>query len=225
MPLIISGAVGDQAFADGSSPAAGLRQGKSGDLIVSELHGRMYEANLRGRLFHLVGSSNVALTSLNAIATGLTATATPIVGLWNPPTSLVNLVPYKAIATLTTVANTAVAPGGLMWCASSGQGGITTGTLGINGKTLVSGGTGKGFSMTQAMTGLVGSLVANRASSIGVINAAGAATAVTLTVAPQEELLEGTFIIPPGGFLGLFNQVSTTTLSYSTGLIWEEVPL
>jgi hypothetical protein len=155
----------------------------------------------------------------------LTATATPVVGLWNPPTSLVNLVPYKAIANLTTVANTAVAPGGFMWCAATGVNAISTGTLGINGKTLTSGGTGKGFSMTQPMTGLVGSLTANRASSIGCINAAGAATAVTLTPAETEELLEGTFIIPPGGFLGLFNQVSTTTCSYSTGLMWEEVPI
>jgi hypothetical protein len=215
------GASGKQV---GQVPVASA--GEFGDVLVSELQPRFYEWNYRGLLYHLAGSSNTALVAANAIATGVTATAQPVVGLWNPPTSGVNLIPLKLKLSLTTVANTAVSPGGFMWLVSSGQNAISTGALGVNGKSLVqSGGQGKGFSITTALTGLVGSLTTVQASSVQTINAAGPATAIHQPVFPSEEYIEGKFIIPPGGVLALMNQVSTTTVNYSTGLIWLEIPV
>jgi len=109
---------GPQANSDGN--IGPIRLGKNGDLISSNLHGRFYEQTYRGNVYSL-GISNTAATSLNAIATGLTATATPYVGVYNPPTSTVNLVILKAMIVPTTIANSAVSPGGFMWCGAAGQ--------------------------------------------------------------------------------------------------------
>jgi len=52
--------VGPQILADGN--IARLRQSKGGELIVSELHGKFFEQNYRGNLFHAtVGTAGVAL--------------------------------------------------------------------------------------------------------------------------------------------------------------------
>lgn len=223
MEIEILGQVGPQTLSDGSNGT--FRQGKSAELVFQQLHGRLYEQCYRGNLYTF-GVSNTALVAANAIATGVTATAQPVLALWNPLSSTVNLVVWKALLSLTTVANSAVAPGGFMWLAANSQSAISTGSTPFNCKTfLQTGSQAKVFSISTALTGLVGSLANLRGCSIPVSNAAGAATAVTLTVGPQEELVDGSLIVPPGGVLALMNQVSTTTVSYTTGIVWEEVPV
>lgn len=219
---LTEGLVGPQNNSDGTINI--VRSGKQGELIASQLHGRFYEQNYRGNVYGL-GISNTAATSLNAIATGLTATATPLVGAYNPPTSGVNLVILKAIVVTSTVANTAVSPGGFMWCASTGQT-VSTALVPYNQKSFAkSGAQGQAFTMTTVMTGLSGSLNVIRASSISPFNAAGASTAVTLLGGASVEEPEGLLIVPPGGVLGLFGQVSSTTYSASVAILWEEVPV
>lgn len=214
--------VGPQNNTDGS--IAIPRLGKQGEQAMSQLHGRFYEQNYRGNVFGL-GISNTAATSLNAIATGLTATATPLVGTYNPPTSTVNLVILKAIVVTSTIANSAVSPGGFMWCGAVGQT-ISTGLVPYNQKTLTKvGAQGQAFTMTTVMTGLSGSLSVLRASSISPFNAAGNATAVALLGGASMEEPEGLLIVPPGGVVGLMAQVSSTTYSASVAILWEEVPV
>ncbi len=220
--LISQGLTGVQNQNDGSFVTQ--RMGKQGEEMVSQLHGRFYEQNYRGNVYGL-GISNTALTSLNAIATGLTATATPVVGCYNPIGSGVNLVILKAFVVQTTIANTAVSPGGFMWCGATGQT-VSTGLTPFNFKSLSKNGAqGQAFTMTTVMTGLAGSVVAMRGSPIGCINAAGPGTAISQLGAPTSEEPEGLLICPPGGVLGLFNQVSTTTVSLTVGIVWEEVPV
>lgn len=213
---------GPQVVREGSTVTA--RGGNSAEAIVQDAHARYHEPNYRGGIFTF-GITNTALATANAIATGVTSTAQPVIGLWNPSTSLVNLVVIKAIAVTTSVANTAVAPGGFMWMVSTGQSAITTGSTPFSCKTLAqSGSSAKAFAMSTALTGLSGSLVACRPSSIGSINAAGQATAIPDGVSGGcEELLDGMFIVPPGGVLALMNQLSTTTVSVNAGIIWEEI--
>lgn len=214
--------VGPQNNSDGTLNV--IRSGKQGEQMISQLHGRFYEQNYRGNVYGL-GISNTAATSLNAIATGLSATATPLVGAYNPPTSGVNLVLLKAIVVTSTIANTAVSPGGFMWCGATGQT-VSTALVPYNQKTLAkSGAQGQAFTMTTVMTGLSGNLSVIRASSISPFNAAGASTAVTLLGGASIEELEGLLIVPPGGVVGLFGQVSSTTYSASVGILWEEVPV
>jgi hypothetical protein len=207
---------------DGSiNPARNDRQG---GLVIANGHALMHEANFRGTLF-TYGLKNTALVTANATATGVTATAQPVIGIWNPPTSGINAVIYKVMINHTTVANSAVACNGFEWLVSTNQGAITTGSTPFNCKSLAQAGSSvKAFSVSTALTGLSGSLVSMRGVAVSTTNAAGASTAVTLTVSPIEEYLDGSLICPPGGVLVVMNTTSTTSISVNTSIVWEEVP-
>lgn len=221
--MLLQGQTGPQVTQDGTLP--NVRLGKSGEQITQDLHGRFYEQTYRGNCYTF-GLSNTALVNANAIATGLTSTAQPIIGIYNPSTSLVNLVILQATLVTSTIANTAVAPGGFMWVYSAGNPGISTGSTPINCKTLTaSGSSGKAFAVSTALTGLTNNLAVFRACSIPSINAAGPATAITQPTSQGCENIDGAIIVPPGGFVGIMNQVATTTISVSVGILWEEVLL
>lgn len=219
----LNGQIGPITAQDNTS--APLRMGRAGDLIASELNGRFYEQCFRGNLFNF-GLSNTALAAANAIATGVGATAQPVLGLFNPTTSLVNLVILQASVVITTIANTAVAPGGFMWLASVGNTAVSTGSTPINTKTLAAAGSAaKVFAVSTALTGLTNSLAVIRGSSIAPFNAAGAATAVSIPQGASVDNVDGSIIVPPGGVVALMNQLSTTTCSVSVGLLWEEIAI
>lgn len=208
----------------GQGTASPFRADTTGAQCVTDAHLRLLEANMRGNLYTF-GLTDTALVAANAVATGVTSTAQPIVGLWNPPTSLVNLVLYKVHAFSSTIAGTAVSPAGFVWLVSTGQSAITAGSTPFNCKTLAqSGSFAKAFALSTALTGLSGSLVSMRGCPIASINAAGPATAITQPIAPIEEILDGCIIVPPGGVLALMNKTSTTTVSLNVGITWEEVP-
>lgn len=217
--------IGVQAASDAT--VVTQRGGKGAEGIVGQLHGRFYEQCYRGNCYTF-GISNTALVAANAIATGLTATAQMIIGLYNPSTSQNNLVVLQAMILTTTVANTAVSPGGFMWVYSSGNPGVSTGSTPINCKSLVAAGSsGKAFAVSTATTGLTNNLAALRASSIQTLNNGTTApgTSVHQPVGNSVDNIDGGFIVPPGGVLGLMGQVSTTTISVSSGIFWEEVPV
>lgn len=225
--MYMEGRTGEQN--NGGSQGVTARFGQQGDLISSGLHGQFYEQCYRGNLWTF-GVSSTALSSTNAIATGVTATATPVIGVWNPATSGMNLVILMALVNTTVVANTAVAPGGFMWVYSAGNSAITTGSTPINLKTLAATGpngqsVAKAFAVSTALTGMANSLAVLRASMINSINAAGPATAIHQPTNNPCELVNGAIIVPPGAVVGIMNQLSTSTVSVNAGLVWEEVPV
>jgi hypothetical protein len=223
MALQISGNQGVTGKVTGQGQVISL--GEFGDELVTELMPRYYENTYRGNTYTF-GISNTALVAANAIATGVTATAQPIIGVWNPLTSLVNLVILKLFLNITTIANTAVSPAGFMFLTNTGQSAISTGSTPINCKTLVAAGSSaKAFAISTALTGMVGSLVVLHPTGINTIQAAGPATA-----APQPsnfglEEIDGSIIIPPGGVLAIMGQASTTTISVNSGMKWAELPV
>ena len=220
--MLIQGVVGApaQSMQPGSNPS--LRQGNLGDLVVTELHGKWYEQCYRGNLF----SVGMTATALSANSFTLTAATTPIIGVWNPPTSNVNLVIAKAKCTIAIAGNSAVAPGAFVWATSIGNGAISQGLIPINRKTLAAAGSqAKGFNLTTALTGLTNNLVIQSASSFGTLVAAQGATATPFMSGESVEEFDGSIIIPPGGVLALLNTISSQTVSVSSELLWEEVPL
>ncbi|MDE3076382.1 MAG: hypothetical protein KGJ86_13250 [Chloroflexota bacterium] len=67
MPLPLTGLVGPAVAADGATPP--LRQGKTGEVVVTELHGKYYEQAARGQLFHAtVDTAGVALAAAGTTA-------------------------------------------------------------------------------------------------------------------------------------------------------------
>lgn len=226
--MLIQGQVGAVNNQDGAQVNA--RQGRTGELMVSELHGRFYEQAYRGGFFSF-GVTLTALTSTTATATGVTATATPILGLWNPLNSTVNLVMSQASLTVTPNNLTSgAAPGAFVWTVQSGQSAITTGSTSIyNRKTLTTTGSqAKAFGVSTALTGLVGSLSvlegADFASPSGLTYTTLGSTALFPGYMNVQNF-DGSLIVPPGGVLALMNTVSSTVFSVAGRLLWEEVPV
>ena len=150
--MLIQGQVGPsgpQSTQPGTTPA--VRLGQLNDVIVSELHGRFYEQAYRGAFFSF-GMTLTALVSANATATGVTATAQPVLGLWNPLNSTVNCVMTQA--QLNCVANnltSGAGPGAFVWLVQYAQGAITTGSTPFNRKTLTQvGSQAKAFEIGRA---------------------------------------------------------------------------
>jgi hypothetical protein len=228
MPTQISGQVGPQLIATGVGTQP-IRQGNLGETIVSELHGRFFEQNLRLALF----SGGMGLTSISNVTftTGtLGATCTPIAGVWNPLTSQVNLVILQAMLGITVTALQATGAAPFAWAGSFSNAALTLGGTPINRRTLQAGPSATKNMAGVALTGLTNNLVVFGASSLGggsYSNAAFLATAV----GPQAqqvsfvENLDGQYIVPPGGVLALLATTTPVAHSAASMLLWEEVPV
>lgn len=223
----VIGQVGPGIYGDGVTPP--MRQGKTGEQIVQELHGRFYEQNYRGALF----SCGMGFTSIsNATFTvgGIGATTTPIVGVWNPATSLVNLVILQATLGVGVTALQATGAGPFVWCMSTGNAALTLGAAPLNRKTLVLAGSSAKDMTALALTGITNPLVQRFASGLGggsnvqaafLQTQAGAVTPMVTSVEP----IDGAIIVPPGGVLALLSAATGVAHSASSGLLYEEVVL
>jgi len=219
----IQGTVGPQSTQSlGAGVMGNARLGQMNDLIVSELHGKWYESTYRGNMYS-VGMTSTAL-SANTIT--LTATTTPIIGVWNPSTSNVNLVMAKAKCLITSASSNAIAPGAFVWGTSNSNGAISTGLTPLNRKTLFQAGSqAKGFNITTALTGITNNLVIQFAAGFGTLVVGQTLIATPTFSGDAIEEFDGGLIVPPGGVLALLNTTSTTTVSVASMLLWEEVPI
>lgn len=225
MPIEFVGQVGPQVVLDGTNPV--LRMGKAGEAIVQELHGRFYEAAYRNGLY----SIGCQLTPLSAATILLTSSAQPIVGVWNPTTSPVNLAILQAMLIDEINNVTSVAPGAFVWAASNGNAALTAGLTPFNRKTLASAGSqAKAFALSTAslLAGLTNNLVvfepAEFNTASGLLTTTVAAATPTPSVSGVQNF-DGSLIVPPGGVLALLNTVSSVTHSVAARLLWEEVPV
>lgn len=90
MPLPVAGQIGPSAVWAGDGSNVEFRQGKTGDLIVSELQGRYFEAAYRGQMF-LTSIAAAGGTAYVGAAGG-----TPLLAIWNPAGSGKNLILIRA---------------------------------------------------------------------------------------------------------------------------------
>ena len=226
--MIIQGTVaaGAASFSQTPGTVASARLGNLGDLIVSECHGRFYEQNYRGNLF----TGGMTLTALSANTITLTATTTPILGLWNNTSNTVNLVVLQA--SLQIVPNnltSGAAPGALVWATSIGNGAISTGNSPLNAKTLsTTGSQAKFFTPSVALTGLTNNLVIQVGADIPSPSGLTYTTLGSTTIMPPVggvQNFDGGLVVPPGGVLALLNTTSSTTFSVYGRILWEEVAL
>jgi hypothetical protein len=127
---------------------------------------------------------------------------------------------------------TPVGAGGFVWASSIGNAAVSTGASPFNRKTLaLAGSQAKAFNGGVALTGLTNSLVIFEGADFtnptgqtyGTITAP--TTGTTLTSFGGVENFDGNLIVPPGGVLALLNTTSTTSMSVTSRLMWEEVPI
>jgi len=223
--MIIQGQVGppNQLTSIGPGTTPNLRLGQMADQVVSQLQGRFYENAYRGNLY---SGAMIAPTVLSANTITLVAATTPLIGLWNPLTSPVNLVVLQASLQITSAPNSAGITGAFVWAYSGGNGAISTGLVPWNRKNIAQAGSyAKYLTIAQPLTGLTNNVVIFDLADFGPLAAPQPATAVAYAPAPQVQNFDGSLIVPPGGVLVLLNTTSNTTVIVATRILWTEVPL
>jgi hypothetical protein len=223
--MLIQGATGPINLQDGVNPP--IRQGRQGDVQVSEVHGRFYEQCYRGNVYF---GGHTSLVALSANTITLTATTTPILGVYNPSSSTVNLVLLQAM--LNVVSNnltSGAGPGVFVWATSVSNGAISTGSTPFNSRTLVaSGSQGRFFAGATALTGITNNLAIVAGSMLPSPSGLTYTTLASTSLLPSYngvENFDGSIIVPPGGVLALLNTTSSTVFSAAGRLTWEEVPV
>jgi hypothetical protein len=200
--MIIAGQVGPQVVADGAQVPP--RLDRSGAEIVQELHGRYYEQTYRGNMFSAPNSP------AQAYSVGLSTTYTGLL-IYNPVGSKVNLVPNKVKLAL-SVAPVAIASIGLLagFSATGGVTAVTTSAVVTNNVIGSPKGTGLAYSSCTIVT------------PVWLFQLYDGFTAGAFPNPTQPVDLEGLFIIPPGGFIGIGALTAVTGFG---SIAWEEVPL
>jgi hypothetical protein len=211
--MLIQGQIGPivQTSSIGQGTPSPLRQGNMGDAIMSELHGRYYEAVYRRAIFSACSAAAVA-----TVAVGTTASYTGFY-LANPIGNPWNLVLLKASYALSVAAPTAgflalecgynsgsnVTVGGAITASSNffGVGAAGTGLAGAGSATLPTAPIARHF----------------------LSNVSTQATTLFGGMGPNVVDLEGSIILPPGAFAA-FATFATNTAAWWFGLTWEEVP-
>lgn len=204
MPLLISGQVGPQVISDGVGTQP-LRQEKTGALVVQELHGRYFETSYRKAGFY------VATQALVTTSVGLTATHTGL-ALSNPVGSGILLAINKISMGQTTI-NTAVNQFGL--------------AVGYNGATNVTHTTPVTPRSTYFGVGAAPVALADVSSTLPTAPFYYMFLAITPGATTNPNIgqtdLEGSLIIPPGGYLVTATQAASTA-GFWASFQWEEVP-
>lgn len=202
------GQVGPAAQSDGNQAA--LRLGKSGEQVMTELHGRYYEQAVRGKVFMAQ-----AIVTAPVIYTTAAGTGGPLI--WNPPTSGVNAAILAVTCGITVVTTVAAA-------------------LGLTGNTGQSSAPGT----TTAIDGRSNMYIGAAASActpyrIGTPTNAGAFlmpfaslhTGALTTETGIMGLIDigGMLIVPPGAWASIAASATASTTVGTFGMVWEEVPI
>lgn len=205
--MLIQSLVGVQNLSDGATPP-GIRGGKQGDLIVSELHGRYYESTYRNNGFS-VASQAVATTTV-----GLATTYTGL-ALVNPLKSNKNLVLNKCTVMQSIIQATQPEA----YAIAFGFNGATDVTLTTPATTqsniIGSGAVSQAKAATSATlptAPLYGAFVTNTPSAT--TNAAGAVLD-----------FEGSIILPPGAYAAWVTPGQASVAGLWFSFSWEEVTL
>ena len=220
--MILQGQVGpipNPALQDGLQP--NILLGRSGEVIVAELHGKYYTQTSRGNVF--IGSTATAGVTLPVVSNTVQT-----FGLWNPLGSGKNAVLIKSQ---------------IGWVSGPGAPGNFVYGFQLNvGSQIGTGAAITGYTTTAPVNGLLGSGLAT------VMKFGAVAAAFTLTTAPTLlrtmgvsqltttaatttapwwmafEDFDGTLIIPPGVIFTIAGNVAPTTVA-DVALTWAEVPV
>ena len=203
-----------------SSISAGIqspgRAGNMGDSIVSELHGRYYEATYRRSM--MAGAMQALIAT--ATVAGLTVSTTGVPVLYNPIGNTNNLVLTKVGIAF------ALAP------AAPVVYGIATGfnaATNLSG-TLTSVTPKNRFMNGAAPTGLMYASAAITLPTLPTLDVVlGAVDTGAITTSPSGAGglfdLEGSIILPPGGYALIYTSAVMVASSLLASFAWEEVPI
>jgi hypothetical protein len=216
--MIIQGQVG--ALSTSSSLPSGqqaiTRLGNMGDMIMSELHGRYYEATYRKSMF--TGATQAAIAT--ATSAGLTTSVTGLPVLYNPIGNTYNVVLTKVGYSFLIAQPTAASIIGI--------------ATGYNATTAVSGTLTSVSPKNRFLNGPAPTAAMYFSASITlpttptldvVLGYVGTGAITVNTNVPSLFDLEGSIILPPGGFAQLYTSAASAASSLLCSFQWEEVPV
>lgn len=196
--------VGPEVLADGAS--APVRGMKDGSLAVTEINGRYYEQVKRGQVFIASLQAAVALSTLNATATGLILT--------NPANSGVDLVLLEILIAL------ASAPAGISTIALAANlnpvAAAVVHTTPVAIRNALLGGPANSVALADSAATLPAAPVIVRPIGGGPV-ATGSVNAPFI-----KDEVAGDIIVPPGCAISL--TYLTTAISALAAFIWHEKP-
>jgi hypothetical protein len=202
------GQVGPATQSDGNQAA--LRLGRTGEQVVSELHGRYYEQASRGKLFMAQ-----AIVTAPVIYTTAAGTGGPL--LWNPPNSNINAAILGVTCGITVVTTVAAALG---LTGNSGQSSAPGTTTAIDGRSnmYIGGGSSACTPYRIGTPTNAGGFLLPFASLH-----TGALTVDTGVMGLID--VGGMLIVPPGCWASIAASATASTTVGTFGLVWEEVPI
>lgn len=194
---------------DGTSPI--LRLGNQADLIVSEMQGRLFEANLRGLLFNAANQAGAVTT------VGLATTYTGLC-LSNPVGNNKNVV-LTGVGYAFPVAPAAAVVVGLM-TGFSGSAQVTHTTPGTPRTSYIGAG--------AVPTALVDTAATLSATPV-IERILGKVDTGAITVDTQGAVtnipIEGGIILAPGAFVAFYTSSVANTAGFFGSFQWMELPL
>lgn len=199
-----------------SAGLAALRLDFTNALTTTNAHPWFAEAVRQNRAFQLsTAAAGVTFAAANVFSA---ANAQPLVGIFNPASSGVNVFIYRGTHTWNSGTPAA---GGLVWAVSPSPAGVTaanntTPTSVLTGRTA--GSAVQGY-VNSAMTGITGNAIAGYAG--GPTTGALAANSNQSFV----DLVDGVVCIAPGAAGGLFAAAAGTSPIVNASMFWEEIPV
>jgi len=222
--MIIQGQVGQTIASDGAG--VNLRQGRTGEVIMTQAHGRWHEQTARGGVFTMTLTATTTAIAAGHIINASAAANAQFV-LWNPVGSGVNLSLLKFYVGI--ISGTPV--GGPVFHALLTQGvptlanSVVASNVGVVNNNLAGGRMPVArYLMSQAGSALTGAGAAVTLRATG-IDFSAAAFAAAAGQAQGLDLVEGDIVIPPGyGWLPMWGGAGTSLLN-AYSVTWEEVAI
>lgn len=212
--MLIQGQVGAPSTSMTAGATPPIRQGQLGDMIVSQLHGRVYETSYRKQYF------SCALTTGTTTSAALATSFTGLM-LYNPPNSTVN-VSVNKIGMSFGVAFAAAAAIGVM----VGQTMTPLATFSAANTRV----------QNMFINGPAGQAVAYNSATIAsaepglpkLLQVFGQGMTGAITTVPQIAGhfvdMEGGLILPPGAYMATYTSTASGASSLFASFTYEEIP-
>jgi hypothetical protein len=203
--------------------------GEFSDQLVSQLMAKYYQQNYRGNKYVCsAAGGGVQLAATHLFSTAI-ATFTPILALYNPLTSKVNLALMKLwcgliAAPLATITQT----GAFLLMGNSGQ--LITNAQSatpVNAASLKAQGSSAIGITNAVLAGAVGNPLLLRPVSGNVEIVTATANANGIQGPVNQEEVAGSIIVPPGGYIALATGISNAVAGHliAAGFEWDEIPV
>lgn len=212
-----------QSLSDGNNYP--FLQGKAGEVVIAELHGKYYTQSYRGNIF-------IASTVQAGLAIPLNTTTAPLVVLWNPTGSGKNIVPIRFTCGYVSGATVSAALGyNVLLGAGSGSlntiitAFAPTAVPGI-GQGLINGNLGSGIkSVAQVSVSGTNTIVTTNAFYLRAAGISFGAPITSSTVSHNMvDNFDGEVILPPGTAMYPVASANTVAL-FQQSLVWAEIPV